>query len=98
MEEKGAMPRQRIMVPYPKDVIAEVDKMVSHGKRTAYLVELAMREINLNRQRNALHDVKGAWKPEDHPELAQGSAQWVRKIRQESVKRFKKIEQRREAK
>ncbi len=94
----GLMARLRIMVPFPPEVIAEIDKIVSHGQRTAFLVDLAKREIKINRQRNALRAAKGAWKPEDHPELAQGAAQWVRNIRQESVKRFQKIEQHREAK
>ena len=86
------MPRQRVMVPYPPDVIAEIDKIVSHGKRTAFLVELAKREIKLNRQRQALRAATGAWKAEDHPELAGGAASWVHQIRQESVKRFEKID------
>ena len=92
------MPRQRVMVPYPPDVIAEIDKIVSHGKRTAFLVELARREIKLNRQREALRAATGAWKTEDHPELAAGAAGWVRQIRQESVKRSEKIQRHREAK
>ena len=86
------------MVPYPPEVIAEIDKIVSEEKRTAFLVELAKREIKLNRQRNALRAVKGSWKVEDHPELAQGAAPWLRSIRQESLKRFEKIERHREAK
>ena len=57
------------MVPFPPDVIAEVDKLVSHGKRTAFLVDLARREIKLNRQREALRAAKGAWKAEDLPNL-----------------------------
>ena len=91
------MGRQRIMVPFPADVIAEIDKIVSHGKRTAFLVELAKREIKLKHQRDALRAAKGAWKSGDHPELAAGAAPWVRNLRQESVKRFEKIEQRSEA-
>ena len=91
------MPRQRVMVPYPPEVIAEIDKIVSHGKRTSFLVDLAKREIKLNRQRTALRAARGAWKPEDHPELAEGAAKWVHDIRQESVKRFEKIERHREA-
>ncbi len=89
---------QQIMIPYPPEVIAEIDKIVNDGNRTAFLVDLAKREIKLNRQRQALRAAKGAWKPEDHPELAQGSAQWVRDIRQESVKRFEKIERHSETK
>ncbi len=85
------------MVPYPPDVIAEIDKIVSHGKRAAFLVDLAKREIKLNRQREALREARGAWKAEDHPELAAGADKWVRETRQESVKRFEKIQQHREA-
>jgi len=86
------------MVPYPPEVIAEIDKIVSHGKRTAFLVDLAKREIKLNRQRKALRAAKGSWRPEDHPELAEGAAKWVHGLRQESLKRFERIEQHREAK
>lgn len=91
------MARKRVMVPYPPEVIAEVDKIVSHGKRTAFLVELARREIKLNRQRKALRAATGTWKPEDHPELADGAARWVHGIRQESVKRHEKIQNHRES-
>jgi hypothetical protein len=83
------------MVPYPPDVIAEIDKIVSPGKRTAFLVELAKREIKLSRQRQALRAATGAWKAEDHPELAEGAAEWVREIRQESVKRHEKVQRHR---
>jgi len=91
------MARHRIMVPYPTDVIAEIDAIVSHGKRTAFLVELAKREIKLNRQRQALRAAKGAWKQEDHPELREGAARWVHDLRQKSTERFEKIERRRMA-
>jgi hypothetical protein len=92
------MRRRRVMVPYPAEVISEIDKVVSHGERTAFLVELAEREIKLQRQRDGLRAAKGAWKSKNHPELVEGAAQWVRSIRQESVKRFEKIEQHRGAK
>jgi len=85
------------MVPYPRDVIAEIDKIVNQGKRTAFLVDIAKREIKLNRQRQALRAVTGAWKAEDHPELAAGSAEWVHEIRHQSVKRYEKIQQHRES-
>jgi hypothetical protein len=92
-----SMLRQRVMVPYPPEVIAEIDKLVSNGKRTAFLVDLAKREIKLNRQKEALRAAKGAWKSEDHPELADGAAKWIHDLRQESVKRYQKIERHREA-
>ena len=42
------------------------------------------------RQLKALEAVTGAWKDKDHPELKQGAAKWVRKIRQETERRFQK--------
>jgi hypothetical protein len=51
------------------------------------VVDLAKREIKLNRQRNALPAAKGAWTRQDHPELAQGAAQWVRDIRRRRVRK-----------
>jgi hypothetical protein len=66
-------------------------------QRQRILADLAKREIKLNRQRNVLRAAKGAWIQEDHPELAQGATKWVRDIRQESVRRFEKIEHHREA-
>ena len=87
------VPRQRVMVPYPPEVIAAVDKIVSHGERTAFLVDLAKREILLRRQREALRAAAGEWRPEDHPELTDRAEAWVREIRRQSVKgRIEKIE------
>jgi hypothetical protein len=83
------------MVPYPAEVIADIDKIVDHGKRTAFLVELAQREIKLARQASALRAAKGAWRSEDHPELVDGAAPWVRSLRQQSLQRFERIEQHR---
>jgi hypothetical protein len=91
------MQPQQILVPYPADVIAEIDKIVDSGTRTDFLVELARREIKLRRQMEALRAATGAWKSEDHPELANGAAEWVREIREESKRRYEEIEQHRES-
>jgi len=37
------------------------------------------------------------WKDEDHPELKDGAAAWVRKIRAESEARFRAIQKRRDS-
>jgi hypothetical protein len=39
----------------------------------------------------ALEAAAGAWKGEDHPELKHGAAAWVRKLRLESERRFRKV-------
>jgi len=54
-------------------------------------------QIRRREQRNALREAAGSWKSEEHPELAEGAEAWVRKMRQESVKRLEKIEHQREA-
>ena len=40
------------------------------------------------RQLKALDDVAGAWKDKDHPELKDGAAKWVKKLRRENERRF----------
>lgn len=79
------------------DVVADIDKLVGKRGRSAFLTELAQREIKLRRQREALREAAGSWKDEDHPELAQGAAAWVRQIRALDFERFEELERRRES-
>ena len=85
------MARNRVLVQFPPEIIAGIDKIVGPGKRTAFLAGLAQRELKLHRQREALRESAGCRKPEDHPELAAGAAAWVEKIRSESDERFERI-------
>ena len=73
---------RRAHVILPVDVVDNIDQ----------------REIKLRLQRQALRESAGAWKPEDHPELANGSAAWVRQIRSLDSRRFEELEQRRDGK
>jgi hypothetical protein len=43
------------------------------------------------RQIAALKAARGAWKDKDHPELKQGAAKYISKIRRQDEKRFRKI-------
>jgi hypothetical protein len=60
--------------------------------------ELAQREIKIRGEREALPETAGAWKSEDHPELAQGAAAWVRQIRERDNQCFEELERRRDGK
>lgn len=51
----------------------------------------AERDLMRFRQIKALKAAAGAWKDSDHPELKQGSAKWVNKLRQESERRLKNV-------
>jgi len=83
-------------VAIPVDVVADIDKLVGKRSRSAFLTELAQREIKIRRQREALRESAGAWKSGDHPELAQGSAAWIRQIRARDNRRFEELERRRD--
>ena len=89
---------RRAHVILPVDVVAAIDKIVGKRGRSAFLTELAQREIKIRRQREVLRETAGAWKSEDHPELAQGSAAWVRQIRALDNRSFEELEHRREGK
>ena len=43
------------------------------------------------RQMKALEVAAGSWKDKDHPELKEGAAKWVKKLRQEYDRRFEKV-------
>jgi hypothetical protein len=79
-------------------LVADIDKLVGKRGRSAFLTEVAEREIKLRRQREALREAAGAWKEEEHPELAEGAAAWVRQIRALDDERFEELERRRAGK
>ena len=92
--EKNLSRRAHVILPV--DLVADIDKLVGKRGRSAFLTEVARDEIQRRQQRNALRAAKGAWKDEDHPELKDGAAIWVRQMRSESEKRFQEIEQHRD--
>jgi hypothetical protein len=76
-------------------LVADIDKLVGKRGRSAFLTEVARDEIQRRKQRAALRAAAGAWKDEDHPELKDGAAAWVRQMRAESETRFQELEQHR---
>ena len=51
--------------------------------RSAFFAEIACDEIMRRNQQDALTKAAGAWEDQDHPELQQGAAAWVRRTRAE---------------
>jgi len=85
---------KRAHVVLPEDLVREIDKIVGSRGRSAFLAELAKREI---KRRQLLHLFKRKepiWKDEDHPELKDGAVAWVRKTRALDEVRFQKIQRR----
>jgi hypothetical protein len=79
----------------PVEVVADIDRLVGKRGRSAFITEVARDEILRRKQRNALRKSAGAWKDKDHPELKQGAAVWVNRMRAESEERFRQIQRRR---
>ena len=85
------MNAKRTHVVLSDQLVKEIDALVGSRRRSSFISEAAGRELMRLRQIEALKAAAGAWKDKDHPELKQGSAKWVRKLRQESEKRFQKV-------
>ena len=79
----------------PVEVVADIDKLVGKRGRSAFITEVAREEILRRKQRTALQKSAAAWKDKDHPELKQGSAAWVNRMRAESEERFRQIRRQR---
>ena len=85
------MNTKRTHVVLAEQLVKEIDRLVGARQRSNFLAEAAEKELMRRRQIEALKAAAGAWKDKDHPELKQGSANWVRKMRRESERRFKKV-------
>lgn len=74
----------RTHVVLPEDLIREIDALVGPRGRSAFIVETARDAVRRKRLLQFLRSDEPAWKEENHPELANGAAAWVRKLRAES--------------
>lgn len=68
----------------PADLVREIDALVGPRGRSAFIVETARNEVRRKKLLDFLTSDEPAWKDENHPELAEGAATWVRKLRAES--------------
>ena len=84
------MKTKRAHVLLPMDLVREIDTIVGPRGRSAFLVETAREAIRRKRMLQFLDSGEPVWKEADHPELKQGSAAWVRKLRRENESRLRK--------
>jgi len=78
------MHTHRAHILLPEDLVQEIDALVGPRGRSAFLVETARKEVRRQKLLEFLNSNEPAWKDEDHPELAEGAAKWVRRLRAES--------------
>ena len=83
--------RTQVLVPFPPDVIADLDKIVDVAQRTTFLVDLTRQEIKRRRLVKMFENSEPIWNPEDHPEI-DDDGDWVRKMRAETEARFTRVQ------
>jgi len=86
---------KRAHVVLPEELIHEIDKIVGARGRSAFLADVARREIKRRRLLELFRREQPIWKEADHPELKNGAATWVRKMRTQDERRFKSTRTRR---
>lgn len=76
----------RTHVILPEKLVAQIDALVGQRGRSAFLAEVAEREVRRRRLLELLSRKEPLWDPADHPEIdaAGGAAAWVRKMRREA--------------
>jgi Arc/MetJ-type ribon-helix-helix transcriptional regulator len=80
---------KRTHVVLAEELVREIDTLVGSRQRSSFLTQAAERELTRLRQMKALQELV-PWKDKDHPELKQGAASYVRKLRAEYEQRFPK--------
>src|SRR6478672_10390977 len=73
--------QKRTHVSFSEGLLNDIDQLYGKGKRSAFLTAIAEREVRREKQLRALDAAAGCWKDEDHPELKNGAAAWVRELR-----------------
>jgi hypothetical protein len=80
----------RTHILLPEDLVREIDALVGPRGRSAFLVETARNEVRRKKLLQFLDSDEPAWEEKNHPELAHGAAEWVRKLRAESDRATRK--------
>lgn len=80
-------------ITLPEDTLLTIDKLAGKRGRSKFIAEAAQEKIDRERFLKALNESAGAWKDENHPELAttEEITTHVSKIREESTRKLKGI-------
>ncbi len=81
---------RRTHVVLSDQLVKDIDSLVGTRQRSSFITQAAERELMRLRQLKALNALV-PWNEKDHPELKQGAAKWVAKMRRQDEQRFKKV-------
>ena len=82
---------RRTHVVLSEQLVKDIDALVGSRTRCTFITQAAEKELMRCRQLKAIEAATGAWKDKDHPELKQGAAKYISKLRRQDEKRFEKI-------
>jgi len=89
------MPEVRTHVILPPELLAAIDSLVGQRGRSRFLAQAARQEVKRLQLLKAVRESAGSWKLKHHPELKNGAAAWVSKMRREDESRRGPIPKRR---
>ena len=73
---------RRTHVVLSDQLVKDIDILVGSRQRSVFITQAAEKELMRRRQLQALNQLV-PWNQKDHPELKQGAARYVRKLRRE---------------
>jgi Arc/MetJ-type ribon-helix-helix transcriptional regulator len=85
------MRTRRTHIVISEQLAVQIDRLVGKRGRSSFLAQAAEKELMRLRQIKALKAALGAWRDEEHPDLKQGAAAWVAKVRREDERRYRTV-------
>ena len=79
---------KRTDIVISQQLATQIDTLVGKRGRSRFLTQAAEKELMRLRQIKALQTAAGSWKDQDHPDLKQGAAKWVKQLRREYDRRL----------
>lgn len=82
---------KRLQITIPENVVDEMDRIVKPRKRSKFITDALRHHIELTKYEKAVaNSLKyPGWKDENHPELKEGAADYISRIRATDQKRIK---------
>ena len=65
----------------PEDILDDLRKQIARRQQSRFVADALRKELKRLRLQSVLEESFGAWKDSDHPELAEGVEEYVRKTR-----------------
>jgi hypothetical protein len=75
--------KERLNLYLPKPLVDDLRVMIPARERTQFITDVLARELRRRKLLNSIEKSYGAWKDQDHPELATGVDidHWIQELR-----------------